>query len=82
MITLVKTTGGSSGTPKKCHCGSVDFVRSGIAWHCGNCGSYVPAKLEKGNPFQALQMNLQALTDHHKKLREMLTELEELVGKR
>lgn len=80
MITLVKTIGGTGGTPAKCSCGSVDFIRSGMAWACSNCGSYVPAKLSKGtNPYQSLAQNFEDLQNLHSRLKLMLKELEGMV---
>lgn len=80
MITLVKTTGGSSGTPDKCACGSIDFIRSGIAWACSECHSYVPPTLSKGvAPIESLKRDIEALKTYQVKLKEMIKELEETI---
>lgn len=80
MLTLVKSTGGTDGLPQTCSCGSVHFLRSGLGWSCTSCSLYVPAKLEKNRPFDALKKNFEALQAHHADLKKMIKELEALVG--
>lgn len=73
-IKLIKTVGGSSGTPEKCMgCGSISFLRAGIAWHCANCGNYFPANLS------GVKANFDQLTKMNGELKTMINKLEELV---
>lgn len=79
-IKLIKTVGGSSGAPEKCiACGSVHFMKSGIAWHCATCGVYFPANLSTQGSLSSLKANLEQLNQLHNKLKMMTNELEELV---
>lgn len=79
-IRLIKTIGGSSGTPDKCPgCGSTHFMRAGIAWHCANCGVYFPANLSTQGSLSRLKANFNDLTKLQGELKTMVSELEELV---
>lgn len=79
MLKLVKTINGHGGSPKKCSCGSIHFMRAGVAWHCSQCGIYFPTDISKSNPYKSLQNNLDQLNQLHGRLKGMLNELEELV---
>ena len=73
---LVKTTGGTNGAPALCSkCGNQHFAKSGIAWHCTNCGIYHPTELG----FESLKQNLLRIQELHLKTKQMVKELEELV---
>lgn len=48
MIKLIKTMSGHKGLPIECpFCTSVHFIRTGMAWSCGDCGLYFPKELQK-----------------------------------
>ena len=74
MLKLVKTTGGSLGTPRVCGCGSTGFGKSGIAWHCVNCGTYYPTELG----FASIKSHIQEMHDLQAQLSKMRKELEDL----
>lgn len=82
MLTLIKKTRETNEISQTCKCGSVCFIRSGIGWSCSSCSTYVPAKLEKNKSFCDLKKNLEELQNLHLKLKLMMKELEDMVGKK
>lgn len=79
MLRLVKTSNGSNGAPAACKgCGSPHFIKAGLAWHCSNCGCYVPAEL-KPLTNDTMKKNFEELIELHKQLRFQLDELERIV---
>ena len=76
MIKLIKTTAGNNGAPLICNsCNSLNFIKSGKAWHCGDCCAYVPEDFTQ----LSLRNNLKKLELIHIELKEKIMELEELV---
>ena len=76
-VKLIKTTGGSYGTPPKCcTCGLGSFIAVGVGWHCAKCLTYVPRKLVSHSN---LKTGLAELTKLHKELKTAIKELETLV---
>lgn len=73
-IRLVKTMGGNDGSPASCRsCGSVHFIKAGIAWHCSNCGTYFPTNLSN------LKKDFNKLTQLQNEFRAAINKLENLV---
>jgi ribosomal protein L37AE/L43A len=79
-LTLVKTTGGTNGTPTTCKgCNSSHFVKVGIAWHCSNCGTYFPAKLSQTVTAESIRKDFKDLDYLHRSLKDAIRTLEKLV---
>lgn len=77
MIKLIKTVGGCGGSPSQCEkCKGNNFIKSGIAWSCADCGSYFPVKLDST---KGLRENLKTLKALHSRLIGLHNELTELV---
>lgn len=69
-LKLVKTTGGTNGVPKVCaKCQQPHFIATGMAWHCSNCGLYVPSVL-------GLTKDVKKAMEMLERLRKMTNDLE------
>lgn len=80
MLRLIKTSNGSNGSPTACNsCGSVHFIKAGIAWHCADCGVYFPTKFTTPGSDLGIKTNFDKLITTQKELREAIKNLEILV---
>jgi hypothetical protein len=74
MLKLVKTIGGTHGTPPTCTgCKSTHFIKTGEAWNCSSCGLYYP------KAFADLRKNIEKLQGLHGDLKNMIDCLERFV---
>lgn len=79
-ISLIKTIGGLNGSPNKCKkCNSAHFVKIGMAWNCIECGTYIPAKLNKNTGFQDVRYNLDKLLSLQNDVKNAIREIEQIV---
>ena len=75
-LKLIKTTGGSDGSPHKCsNCHQKHFVKSGIAWHCVSCATYYPTSLG----FDTMKKHIEHAESLAKSFKRSLDELERIV---
>lgn len=76
MIKLVKTVGGTHGSPLDCgKCGSKHFAKSGVAWHCIACGNYHPTSFG----FDVLKKNILRIDIAMSEFKKSIDDLEKVV---
>jgi hypothetical protein len=75
-LKLIKTTGGSNGSPLECtKCHQKDFIKSGIAWHCVSCSTYYPTSLG----FDTMKKHMEHAESLARSFKRTLDELERIV---
>ena len=78
MIKLVKTTGGTHGSPIECgSCNSKHFAKSGIAWHCTACGSYHPTAIG----FETIKESVEQANSLMKRFNGAINDLAKIIKK-
>lgn len=79
-LKLIKATAGSNGSPDKCGaCGSIHFIKMGIAWYCTDCGVYFPTELTNTPATRSLLVNLHNIEKLRVKMGDRIKELEIIV---
>ena len=83
VLKLIKTEGGSGGTPNECwHCGAKGFKKSGAGWTCTTCFQYYAPVVKDENKISQLselKLRLVKLEALQAQLKAMIDQLEESV---
>jgi len=69
-LKLIKTVGNTEGLPPTCKsCKSTHFTKSGISWHCTDCGYYIPADFGIGRSLEDIDKVCNKLNNLIKELK-------------